>query len=171
MGRGVLLLFLGWVYLSVGGGIFVLLPHHWGIPDTALLMVTYVAFRLPLRGDIYALLMGLSMDAFSGHPLGLNGSSKLLLFYLLRSLSRKFDLERWFIRPLVVAGAGMIDAGVIFILLRVAGRPLTCSVGQVICCSVTLALLQPLIFFLNDRSLSLWGRLTSKVSYHVLERR
>src|SRR5499433_3556339 len=83
--------------------------------DFPLIIVVYAALqRNSLRAILFGTFAGLAVDALSGGLLGANGFSKTLIAYIVSEIARRVYMDNLLLRIPVIAGACVLDNGLIF---------------------------------------------------------
>ena len=104
----------GMLLLVLQTTLFHLLPAWLGRPDLLFLLIVFVALYLEtFRGLVLTLLLGMSMDIFSGLLPGVYPLVYLLLFLAIRQISRHLALgDSVHQVPLVMAGFLAVAVGI-----------------------------------------------------------
>lgn len=85
---------IGILLLVLQTTLFQLLPAWLGRPDLLFLLIVFIALRLEtFRALVLTLLLGMVMDIFSGPHMGIYPLVYLLLFLILKVISRNLALE------------------------------------------------------------------------------
>ncbi|MFU8818930.1 MAG: rod shape-determining protein MreD [Desulfurivibrio sp.] len=85
---------MGVLILVLQTTLFHLLPAWIGRPDLLFLLIVFIALQMgTFRGLVLTLLLAMLMDVFSGFDLGVYPLAYLLLFLVLKLISRTLALE------------------------------------------------------------------------------
>jgi rod shape-determining protein MreD len=96
--------------------LFSMLPAWLGRPDLIFLLIVFLAYRFDaIKGAVLVFLIGQLLDIFSGVFLGIYPTVYLLVFFILKILSRHIANESTFQAPLAIISY-LFTASSIFIL-------------------------------------------------------
>ncbi|MBU0483972.1 MAG: rod shape-determining protein MreD [Proteobacteria bacterium] len=95
---------LGTFLLTLQTTLFTSIPSWMGTPELLFILIVFVAIRMKTyEGAILVLLYGMIMDVFSGLYLGLYPGAYLLLFFLIRVVSKHLLITETTHQPPLVA--------------------------------------------------------------------
>jgi len=118
---------LGILFISLQTTLFQAFPEWVGVPDLLFLLILFLAlyFR-PWPGAVLTLLLGVGMEVFSGHFLGLYVMAYLMIFFVAKGLAGHFALDALNHQPPLVALSYLfVNAFIYLSSLMLADTPLS----------------------------------------------
>lgn len=102
--RIIIFFLLGTLFITLQTTVFQALPQWMGVPDLLFLLIVFLALHAkPGSGALLTVLFGIGLEVFSGYFLGLYAVAYLLVFFIIKGLSTRFDLNALNHQPSLVA--------------------------------------------------------------------
>ncbi len=166
--RCIFFFLLGTFLLIVQTSVFPALPKWLGKPDLLFILLIFLALRMPVfQGGVLTLLFGLEMDIFSGVFLGLYPLVYLILFFIVRWVSKILsfgDVAQQI--PMMVASYLLMTSGIFIGQTLLAPKGfLLWSWPDVFLRMLILAIMAVPLFFLFDHFLDFFEERKMKWSF------
>lgn len=121
-----LLLFQGLFFIVLQTTVFQALPAWMGAPDLLFILLIFCAVELDMvPGLLLTLFFGFCMDLTAGLFLGVYATIYLLLFLLIKAISRTFVLQHLQHRPVLTALSYLLVQSAVFLFNQILAEQQT----------------------------------------------